>query len=267
MNIKEYISSGIIESYVLGLTTQEENREVEEMAAKHPEIQNEIDETSEALKVYAQAHSKTPPEGLKSKIIKKLCGEEFEANSKVVHVESSDRKRYKLAAAAAIALLIISAGLNYIFYDNWQKATEQVSAMVSEKEVLAEEKKNIQARFAKAKEKLEVINSPENKIIKLEGLKKAPQSLATVFWNQSTKAVYLDVNHLPKPPAGKQYQLWCLLEGQPVSMGVFEADTGEEEIQKMKNALEADGFAVTLEDAGGSPSPTMEQLYLMGNIS
>ena len=38
MNIQEYISSGIIESYVLGLASPEERTEFEQICAQYPEL-------------------------------------------------------------------------------------------------------------------------------------------------------------------------------------------------------------------------------------
>ncbi len=48
-NVDKYIESGILEMYVLGLTSVEENHEVEKMAASHPEISAEIDAITKAL--------------------------------------------------------------------------------------------------------------------------------------------------------------------------------------------------------------------------
>lgn len=56
-NVNEYINSGILEMYVLGLTSVEENKEVEAYAASHPEIKNEIDAISEALVNYSETTS------------------------------------------------------------------------------------------------------------------------------------------------------------------------------------------------------------------
>jgi hypothetical protein len=38
VNVKEYISSGIIESYVLGMTSEEERQEFEQACTQYPEI-------------------------------------------------------------------------------------------------------------------------------------------------------------------------------------------------------------------------------------
>ena len=54
------MESGILEQYVLGLTSADENLQVEQMAALHPEISAEIAEISIALEAYATAHAVQP---------------------------------------------------------------------------------------------------------------------------------------------------------------------------------------------------------------
>jgi len=90
------------------------------------------------------------------------------------------------------------------------------------------------------------------------------QQYAIVYWNTAQKAVYVDVSQLPKPPEGKQYQLWVLKDGVPIDQGmvVYEGKG----IKRMKNADGADAFAFTLEDLGGKPSPTMDQLKVLGKV-
>ncbi len=58
-SIQEYINSGILELYVLGITSNEENIEITRLAKKHIEIRNEIDAITEALKLYS---GETAPE-------------------------------------------------------------------------------------------------------------------------------------------------------------------------------------------------------------
>ena len=60
-SVKKYIESGILESYVLGITNVEESAEVEEMAAAYHEIRTEINLISESLEKYAEIHAIEPP--------------------------------------------------------------------------------------------------------------------------------------------------------------------------------------------------------------
>ena len=64
--IKEFIESGILELYVLGDASPEEIAEVEKLALSHPAIQNEIDQISKTLEVYAEANAIEAPPLVKS---------------------------------------------------------------------------------------------------------------------------------------------------------------------------------------------------------
>lgn len=62
---KEYINSGILEMYVLGMTSLDETAEVIEMASKYPEISLEIEEISKALEIDAESKMSVPSETVK----------------------------------------------------------------------------------------------------------------------------------------------------------------------------------------------------------
>lgn len=66
MEIKEYISSGILEQYVLGSLSKEESLEVEQMAAAHSEVRMELDEIEKALEQEAIANAVSPGASLKT---------------------------------------------------------------------------------------------------------------------------------------------------------------------------------------------------------
>jgi len=57
---QELLNSGILELYVLGETTEEESKMIEEMAAAYTEVAQEIDEICIALEKYAMANSINP---------------------------------------------------------------------------------------------------------------------------------------------------------------------------------------------------------------
>jgi mannose-6-phosphate isomerase-like protein (cupin superfamily) len=65
MSISEYIKSGILEMYVLGIATEQEAREVQEMAEKHPEIRDELDIISSDIELYANLHAVKPDPTIK----------------------------------------------------------------------------------------------------------------------------------------------------------------------------------------------------------
>ena len=100
-NIQSYLESGIIEAYVLGLSSMEENSELEILAESHPEIQKEMDAFSLSLEMTAAAHAVLPDETIKPMLMaiidfeaRAIAGEkmvkplELNANSKISDYES-----------------------------------------------------------------------------------------------------------------------------------------------------------------------------------
>ncbi len=67
MNIQEYISSGIVESYVLGLADREECAEFERMCAAHAEVRRAREFFELALEEEAMSNAITPSKNIKSK--------------------------------------------------------------------------------------------------------------------------------------------------------------------------------------------------------
>ncbi len=55
---------------------------------------------------------------------------------------------------------------------------------------------------------MNIVKNPSIKAVKMPGTKPFPTALATVYWNQQSKEVFVMVNNLPEPAADKQYQLW-----------------------------------------------------------
>ena len=88
--------------------------------------------------------------------------------------------------------------------------------------------------------------------------------------DKNTKEVYIDASGLPTPPEGMVYQVWALkLEPvlTPTSIGLLDSyATSTTKVIKVENANEAQAFGITLEPAGGSAGPTMEQLYTLGKV-
>jgi mannose-6-phosphate isomerase-like protein (cupin superfamily) len=56
-SIKEYINSGILDLYVLGLTSEEENKEIARLSDAHPEIAREIEQITEAAITAAESNA------------------------------------------------------------------------------------------------------------------------------------------------------------------------------------------------------------------
>jgi len=59
-NIQEYIDSGVIYNYCIGLLSAAERQAVERICASHTQLQQELVSTQQLLEGYADLHSKSP---------------------------------------------------------------------------------------------------------------------------------------------------------------------------------------------------------------
>ena len=111
-----------------------------------------------------------------------------------------------------------------------------------------------------------ILHDASFKLMHLAGMKKSPTSALTVAWSHAKKQVWIDMAtaNMPANDKDHQYQLWAIVGKTPVSLGVFDADTTSKDMKEMKSIEYADAFAVTLEKRGGSPTPHLDDLMVMG---
>jgi mannose-6-phosphate isomerase-like protein (cupin superfamily) len=72
MEIQEYIKSGILEQYCLGLLNADEQAEIVRLSLIYPEIKQELNEIEKAIEKIALTNAVSPKIDLRSKILKSL---------------------------------------------------------------------------------------------------------------------------------------------------------------------------------------------------
>ncbi len=267
MNIQDYISTGILESYVLGLATEDEKLEVETMARQYPEIAEEIRAIELAFENLAMQQQVAPPPSVKAKLMEQIHNAPVTNHRNEPSATGS--KTISLtywSVAAAVILLIASIAVNAILYNRWQNTRQNYTALLAEKEVIAQRLQVNEERYESITQELAWLQQPGIQIISLKPTGIEPQAQATVYWQPATSEVYLAVNNLPAPPAGRQYQLWAIVGGTPVDAGVIELESNRQVLHPMRGTARAEAFAITLEQAGGSPTPTLDAMYVMGTV-
>ena len=271
MNVQEYISSGILESYILGLASPEEASILECVMKNNAEVKTALEEAQKTLEDLATAQALAPPNGLETKIWAKIQQEQSAQEVEPIVLEKPEHhigevtpKIYpnkavnwqKYAIAASVLFLVSLLG-NLFWINDVGDSKNQIAQLQSEK-------KTQDLALKTSQEKLAVLSNPNIMTVPLKGVEKYPDSKAIVYWDKTSKDVYLNAEDLPKAPRGMQYQLWALVDGKPVSAGMYSAEKDTKE--KLANIPKAQAFAITLEKQGGSDAPTMENMYVMGSI-
>lgn len=121
-----------------------------------------------------------------------------------------------------------------------------------------------QAELLQSREFLQLVTSPGARVRELKGVDLGAAATATVAYDTNGRAI-LVADKLPRVPQGKAYQLWFIVGNKPPMPGkTFAPDSsgkGTLKEQMPREALDAPIFAITLEPAGGSRTPT-SPIYL-----
>ncbi|MCC6286717.1 MAG: anti-sigma factor [Chitinophagaceae bacterium] len=273
MDIKAYIESGIVESYVMRLTSPEETAEVESMMAAYPEVAAAVTNFELLLEQRLMNEAIDPPAYIKEQLVNTLATEFSDADNNELPIRnissqvvalSSGTPLWKYVAVASIALFLGSGWLNFHYYSKYAAIEQDYKTLLANQGSLMANLNANQAKMKGMEDIMKIIMDPAVKPVSMLPPNKSNAMLATAYWNSNTKALYVAQNNMPAAPAGRQYQLWALIKGKPVNAGMID-DCGQI-LCKMADISEADSFAITLEKAGGSPTPDLTQLKVIGTI-
>jgi len=277
LNIEEYISTGILEAYVLGELSQAERAQVEKDLSMSPELKAELLKVEETLEAFTRKAAVKPRVELKAKLIAKIAQPEVnpdsdkhlvaeppvEKETKVIALSSSTTY-WKYAAAASVAFALLTSYLAFDYRQLWVQTQANLDHLLAQNEQMAKDYSIVNYRLDKIQQDFSIIESTAFKKVVLNGTANEPEALASVYWNASTEEVFISIQHLKQISRDNQFQLWAIVDGKAVDAGVF--DAGFEGLFKMKNIKGAAAFAVTVEPRGGKPSPSLETMRVMGPV-
>ncbi|MBX2876659.1 MAG: anti-sigma factor [Saprospiraceae bacterium] len=257
MDIQSYISSGVLELYVIGQLSPREMRAVEKMAAQHPAVKKELTAIEQALEAYSLKNQTAPKAATFDKIKSEI---QAPANNSVKN------KRSGLPIWLGFLLGALGLMLAIAFFNarqqqkNLQVENEELNIALQQCETLNQDQLDPDRPMA-------IFRADGNSSILLAGTEANPDLQAVVYFNPLSQKSYLDPFQLPTPISGKQYQLWALINSQPTDMGVFDLPTDGQSLIEVPHIAEAEGFAITLEPEGGSAAPTLSDMQVIGNRS
>jgi anti-sigma-K factor RskA len=263
VNVKEYISSGIVESYVMGLVTDAERQEFESLCAQYPEIAAARNAFEMALEEQLLSDAKQPPQQLKQRVEERLSNTVSEISTDELEEERPPVRHIGAWRWLAAASLILMAGAIY-----WAVTTnnkyQQAIAKNDELQKKLDQSGAEMNEYAEMKKDMEIIKNPEVMSAAMRGT--SDQNVyAKIYWDTVTRDVYLMINNMPEPASDKQYQLWAIFNGQPVNLGSMEI-TKKRLLYAMKNVQNAQAFAISVEPKGSNPETPSEKPIAMAKV-
>ncbi|MDI1233423.1 MAG: anti-sigma factor [bacterium] len=258
MTLEELKNGDQLNLYLMGLLPEQEALEVENLLINNPELLIESKDTEDALLGYANEFRQTPPPSLKSKIM----GEIETLNQANIVTQKAPieiKKSFNWYSIAASVLLCVSVGLGYTLVQKNARIDDLTAKIVANDLQLAENN----STTASYRETLNSLYQNDVQQVKLKSTDTAKNVFATFFYNKSKKQLLIHQGNLEERRDGMQYQVWALIDGKPISAGVFDAASDSDSLKVIKTDLNAQLFAVSIEKRGGAETPTPERIILI----
>ncbi len=253
MDINSYISSGIIEMYVMGLCSPEEKAGMELLRQQYPELNKAVLQFETEFENNILNDATQPDFKTDEKILQTLQS----LQTPVIEITGNQHTIKKMswlkpAAAAAILLFASSSIFNYILY----KKTKEQELALKEKETYS----------PLPVTDYNILKSPLITPVAMYGVGLHSICRCTIFWDKKTGKAYIMIHHLPQSSSQNDYQLWAMVNDKPINIGIIKDEIRGRFIEMPNVPAGATAFIVTLEKAGGVTTPTIEETYLSGKI-
>ncbi len=262
MDKERFLSSGLLEQYVLGLTSPEEDEEVKRYLDAFPELKAEIKAMHQALEKYALEQSVPPPPHLRSQILSDIERQSLSTDKTKAAPSRKGVSPWLLTTAIIAALFF--AGLSTFLYRQQVQSRHTFNQLRSEYATFKEECLEEQQNNQQLKALYAFLQDPSTQPVSLQGTPVAPKAKAIVYWNANKHNAYFNQVNLPRPPEGHQYQIWADVEGEMISIGLLDWQPGQ--LQPIRFIEDAETLNITLEPNGGSKKPTVERLFVNGEV-
>lgn len=288
MEAQQFIESGLVELAAMGLATETEAAQVSDMRSRYAEVEQAWQLAADGLSDAVQTIAKPAPARAKKALFAQIAAEKAtvktlpsetavhnvigsrttvtESATKVVPIASGNN--WQWLAAASVVVAIVSGAANIWLFNKLESANDQLAQVEREQTVLAASYKKANDKLSNMSNQLAMAADPAMPRTVMGGMNGAKDAEVLVVWDPQKKMVQLGVKNLPAVPADKDLQLWAIVAGKPVDLGIVKMGADDQMIieQNIPDVTGAQAFAVTLEDKGGHPQPQGE-MWLMGKTA
>jgi anti-sigma-K factor RskA len=250
--------------YALGALEGEEKQAIESHMAQCAACSRKLAEAQGRIALLALGVPRVEPSlGVKERLLNRV---RTTTEGQAVRLPSVEPERAGgffgrwWAAVLAPAAVVLALAAFFLWKENAQldRQLAELRATVLEQQKQLDYARNV-AHLFEAKDTITVSLAP------MPGM---PSGAVKVMYNEKMGVLMYD-GWIEPPPEDKSYQLWVVpMEGNPISVGVFNPATSDSAhwLTKVPVGVAARAFAITLEPAGGMSVPTGPKV-LVGPVS
>lgn len=233
---EEFLETGLLEQYALGLLSEEEASEVADYISKHPQVMSLYDELQDTMYNLAESHGITPPDRVKTKVM-----ENISTTTDISNTTKSISWLPHLSTAAAILL-----GLSTLFYYNIVTNLDKQLKTKSAEYAQLENDCELTKKTLDSQNKIYAFYKDTNtESAVLKGNEKLPKFEVVSRYNKSKSQLILDTNSRYSIGNDKMLCLWGDIDGEMILIAKINESTQGEIIDFSSDMT---SLNVTLED-------------------
>ena len=256
----------MLEAYAAGLLSDLERKEVEDILMQYPALRAELLAIEQAQEKFLQKVAIRPSPSVKEKLFTSIHSQDTEIKTRALSTSTRTIQFWRYAVAASLSLAMVTSYLAYSYRERWVSAVISLNNLIAQNQQIAQDYNVVNNRINQIEKDVQILNDRSFQRIVMAGTANAPEALAYVYWNKESKEVYLSLQSMRELSQENQYQLWAIVDGKPVDVGVFDGNLAG--LLKMKDIGTGVGaFAVTIEPRGGKPTPTLETMQVVGTVA
>jgi hypothetical protein len=256
-----HISQDDLALYAMRALTPQEAGQVRAHVDACAECREELAAVSGDLALVAMSVEQAAiPEGSRDRFLNRVAADaathahrQPAPKAQVVSIDTGPRRASWsnwIAWGAVAALTIVAFQLEM-----------QVRFLNQQRRLQAQLIQHQQQANAKAQMIMDLLSAPTAQHVMLTAAKSKPAPMAKTVYMASKGALLMQASNLEPLPSNKTYELWVIpMKGDPMPAGMFRPDAAGNAsvvMPDMPKGIEAKAFGVTIENAGGSSTPTM----------
>ncbi len=255
--IREFLNTGLLEQYVLGLTDLSETRRVESFIQKYPEVQSIYADLQDGMARLAAESAVDPPPDVKQFIMSTIDAP-MGTPQPAPKIQKFNWTPFLAVASAALLAL---AGY---FWNNSNTTQNELTSVKQEYNAYQAECEKNQQTYAQLQAQFDYLNDPKTGKFCLKGNQKSNAFEVIAYWNDDQQKSMLRVLDLPQLPEKQCFQMWADVHGEMVNLGVIQVADNQALID-FSYLADAESLNVTIEPLGGSDHPNVANL--VANVS
>lgn len=246
--VHDFLHSGLLDKYIIGTTTNDENLKVEKYINSYPEVEDQYHILQDQLELASRAQASHAPNVLDA-VMNAI-------DDKPVIELNPEKKPFRWMTVAACVAALVFAGTSYMFYDQNKSLTEENNTIAEEIFDLRDDINNNNNMLNDVLRQLNRLNNPETQKYVLRGNERAKNLKTVAYINPIEKSTLIDVVDLPELSDEQVFQMWAQVQDKMINLGILDASSRNlKPIPYIEDAL---SLSITIEPKGGNANGSQE---------